>query len=218
MQNQFQMFGADMQMKVKNSCRNAKNRGWRISDKKELSADAKIILVLKNNQPLKAKAIWERAKINSSTFYRLCQVLITKGLIQRIGDEYALWNYVQSPNMWNRLQERLEKAGGHLIELKVNKLRLGDQHPVTGWYEKIYDEVVIIQGFLIPKGVVELEAAANLHVPNELSAGLVTRGNIDDGDTFDCQSRHYEICDCERVSDGFTTYRRAMLATYLCDK
>ena len=139
-------------------------------------------------------------------------------MIQRIGDEYALWNYVQSPNMWNRLQERLEKAGGHLIELKVNKLRLGDQDPVTGWYEKIYDKIVIIQAFLIPKGVMELEAAANLHVPNQLTASLVTQGNIDDGDTFDCQGRHYEICDCERVSDGIVTYKRAKLSTYLCDK
>ncbi len=193
------------------SCKNAKNRGTKSSDISKLGAQAEIILALKNSQPLKPKEICERTTVSSSAFYRNCHVLETKGLLQRIGDKFALWTYVNVPNMWERLVNRMIEAGGHLIELKVNKLRLGEQDSITGWYEKIYDKTIVIEGFLVSKGVKELEEAASFWVPNTFDAGLVTQGDVRDGDRFECQGIKYEIRDCCQVFDGITTYRKANL-------
>jgi DNA-binding MarR family transcriptional regulator len=131
-QKQFQLLVAGMQMDHKKSRITAKNVEWKVSDKKELCSETKIILVLRNKQPLGLQDICRRAKIDRSTFYRLCRVLKHHGLIKKINGKFALWYYTESTKLWERVQKRMREAGGLLIDLEVEKLRLGDRDPITG--------------------------------------------------------------------------------------
>src|SRR3990170_1979680 len=140
------MFVAGLQMNIKKSCKTANERGWKLSDQKTLSADARIIAALKEKPPQEVETICESAKINKSTFYRHYHLLESSGLIKKVNGKYALWNYAESLSLWDRKQQELQKAGGYLINLVVEKLELGERDPKTGWCKKIYDKKISVQG------------------------------------------------------------------------
>jgi len=116
-------------------------------------------------------------------------------------------------SLWDRLQQRLLAVGAPLIDLKIEKLELGDERdPITGWYETIYDKLLPVQGIIILKGAKELEAAASLHVPKEYLGFLLTQGNIEDGDRFLWRGKRYVIQEVEEVINGYEVgYRIAKL-------
>ena len=65
----------------------------RDSKKKNLGSDAKILVTLIKEQPLKKKDLIEKAGIVPSTFSRTEPLLLNYKAIKNINDEYCLFNY-----------------------------------------------------------------------------------------------------------------------------
>jgi transposase-like protein len=190
-----------------------KDTGYRMSDRRELCVEAKIIVALIKEQPQSVERLCRNAKVNRSSFYRVRRLLINEGILEEIDNKYALWNFVELQSLWDRLRQKLLVAGGSLIDLKIEKLELGDERdPITGWYETIYDKLLPVQGIIILKGAKELETAASLHVPKEYLGFLLTQGNVEEGDRFSWRSKRYVIQEVEEVIDGYDVgYRIAKL-------
>lgn len=186
---------------------------FKSSDAKKLSADAKIIIALMKRQPQKRLDLCKSAGIHPTTFSRVRRLLLNKGIIKETVNGYCLWNYIKPSSLWNRLQMKLQSVGGLLIDLKIEKLELGDKRdPITGWYETKYDKLLPVQGVIILKGAKELEAVASLHVPKEHLGFLLTQGNVEEGDRFSWQDKRYVIQEVEEVIDGYKLgYRIAKL-------
>ena len=193
-----------MQMGHKKSRIDAKNVEWRFSDQKELCSETKIILALKNRQPLEIQDICTSTKINKSTFYRHYRVLEHNDLIKRINGKFALWNYNEPQKTWERVQKRMLEAGGLLIDLEVEKLELGDRDPITGLFKKIFDKKVSVQGVLITKAAKELSEAAKVTIPDEYNAVLITTGSVDLGDRFKWQEFICTVWNADRIFEGNT--------------
>jgi len=202
MQNKFQLFVAGMQVDQKKNCKNAKNEEWKLSDQKKLGSEAKIIAVLKHNQPLEPENICKAAGIALSTFYRHFRVLERSKLVKKIDNKYALWDYEEVPNYWDVVQGRMLAAGGRPIKLEVEKLRLGDRDPITGWRKKIYDNKIVVDGVVIPRAATELIEAAKISIKEEYTAALITKGPIDLGDRFNWQEYVCEVWNKEKIYEG----------------
>ena len=85
----------------------AKRReGVRITYKKRLSADAKIIIALLRNQPQKRDDLCKNAGINVSTFYKVLPLLESEGIIKETEGGYALWFY---DTLESKVREALDK-------------------------------------------------------------------------------------------------------------
>lgn len=186
---------------------------FKSSDIKKLSADAKILIALTKQQPQKRLDLIKSAGIHPTTFSRIKRLLLNGGIIKETANGYSLFNYIEPTSLWNRLRLRLLAAGGPLIDLKIEKLELGDKRdPITGWYETKFDKLLPIQGVMILKGAKELEAAASLHVPKEHLGFLLTQGNVEEGDRFSWHGQRYVIQEVEKVIDGYELgYRVAKL-------
>lgn len=187
----------------KKDCNSANFLHYKSSDIKKLSADAKILIALTKQQPQKRLDLIKSAGIHPTTFSRIKRLLLNGGIIKETAHGYCLWNYIEPTSLWNRLRIKLQGAGGPLIDLKIEKLELGDKRdPITGWYETIFDKLLPVQGIIILKGAKELEAAASLHVPNEFLGFLLTQGSIVEGDRFLWHGKRYVIQEVEEVIDG----------------
>src|SRR4030042_521649 len=202
MQNKFQHFIAGMQVVQKKNCKNEKNEEWKLSDQKKLGSEAKIIAALKNKQPLEPENICKAAGIDLSTFYRHFRVLERSKLVKRIDNKYALWDYEEVPNYWDVVQGRMLAAGGRPIKLEVEKLRLGERDPITGWRRKIYDKKIVVDGVVIPRAATELIEAAKISIKEEYDAALITKGPVDSGDRFNWQEFICEVRDKEKIYEG----------------
>jgi len=199
-------------MDHRNSRKAANNRGWKVSDQKELSADTRIINALRGKAPQGMTSICEKANINKSTFYRYRHLLVGNGLMKEIDGKYALWDYEESPSLWSRKQQELQKAGGYLIKLKVEKLRLGSRDPKTGWCEKIFDTTILVQGVMILKGAIELEALARINFSGENVAALLTQDDVEEDDRLKWQDIGYVVTKVVKIIEGYNpSYRIAYL-------
>jgi len=90
-----------------------RNKGTLISHRRKLSSDAKLIVALLNKQPQKMDELCERAGMHFTTFYRVCPLLESQGIIKETKDGYALWTYseieetvVEAVNQWKSLAFR----------------------------------------------------------------------------------------------------------------
>lgn len=201
-------------MNIKKGCKTANQRGWKLSDQKALSADARIIASLKEKPPQDVDTICESAKIHKSTFYRDYHVLESSGLIKKVNGKYALWNYVESPSLWDRVQKKLGEAGGCLINLEVEKHEVSKPDPKTGPLEGEYVRVISIKGVMIFKGAKDLQTAASLSIPDRYYAFLFTQGSVDCKDRLRWQGKYYEVETIEEVFEKQDlSYRIAKLVT-----
>ena len=189
-------------MVQKKNCNNAKNTEWKVSDQKELGSEAKIIAVLRKNQPLEPINICKAAKIDLSTFYRHYRVLEHHTLVKKIGDKYALWYYNETPNLWERVQARMLAVGGRPIKLEVEKLRLGEQDPITGWFKQIYDKKIVVEGVVISRAARELLEAAKITIEDEYNLALITNGPVDLGDRFVWQDCVCKVWNSAKIYEG----------------
>jgi len=191
----------------------AYSKHFKSSDIKKLSTDARILIALIKRQPQKRLDLCKSARIHPTTFSRLKRLLTNEGIIKESASGYSLWNYNELPSLWDCLRQKLLVAGGPLIDLKIEKLELGDERdPITGWYETIYDKLLPVQGIIILKGARQLETAASLHVPKECLGFLLTQGNVEEGDRFSWRGKRYVIQEVEEVIDGYEVgYRIAKL-------
>lgn len=201
-------------MTNKKSCGSANERGWKQSDQKKLGADALIIASLKDKQPQTIESICKSAGIDKSTFYRHSHILESSGLVKKVNGKYALWYYNTSPSLWDRLVAGLQKHRAPLISLEIEKLRLGDQDSITGWYEPIFDRKITVQGIIILKSANELKAASGVRFPEDSDAVLLTQGAVDLGDRFKWGKQGYVVKNFENVHDGYAlSYRVFHLKT-----
>ena len=201
-------------MSRRNSRKTENNTDWKTSDQKKLGSEAMIISVLKDKEPLSARAISKLARINLSTFYRHFKVLEKSRILKRVGDKFALWNYVENP--WDRVKDRVFAVGGRLVSVEVEKLRLGKRDPVTGWCETIYDKKIVAEGAVINKGEKELLEAAKVVIPDNYNLAFLTNSAVDLGDRFVWQEFMCKVWNEDKIYQGNTlSYRVTYLVTSL---
>ena len=77
---------------------------YKVSHKKTLPAEVKIIQCLREDQPLKVDELCKKARISRTTFYHVRPVLINEGIIKETEKgRYALADY-------DMLSEKVEEA------------------------------------------------------------------------------------------------------------
>lgn len=81
----------------------------RKSQKKDLGSDAKILVTLIKEQPLKKKDLIKKARIDPSTFSRAEPLLLDTKAIKIVDNEYCLSNYDEKKEDMNELFLRYEK-------------------------------------------------------------------------------------------------------------
>jgi hypothetical protein len=207
----------------KKVCEPASSELYKNSDAKSLGADAKIIIALLKQQPLKRIELCEKASINESTFSRYKRLLLNKGVLKESEQGFSLWYYKESWSLWDILLERLQEANGRLTKLTLETPIRREKNPVTGRYEDIY-ESVNIEGVIILKGATKLEDTlyrSSRYDCNAFSltgvpcAFLVTQFPIKEGDRFMWKNKTYDVYDVEQFFDGETlSYTVSKLTTY----
>ena len=199
----------------KKDCTPANFLPYKSGDIKKLGGGMKILIALINGQPLKRVDLCEKAGVDPSTFSRYKRLLLNNRVIKETAYGYSLNNFIEQNTLWNRIRQSCLNVGGPLINFKVQKLELGDQDPITGWFEKNYDNVVSIQGIIIPKGAKELKAAASVYISDGYSAFLLTQGSVDEADRLIWQEKKYEVKDIEEIFDGNTLSYRIIKLVFL---
>ena len=190
-------------MNIDENCKAANCRSYKQSDKRVLSAEAKVIVALIKKQPQKRDDLCRSATIDTSTFYRIRRLLMNKGIIEETEKGYALWFYSETRSLWDRLKYKLEEMGGNLVDLKVDKFELSDtRDPITGWRKKRYTKSSI-KGIMILRGALELVAAAGIYIAREYDAVLLTADPIEDMDRLWWKSKLYEVKNVEERYDGY---------------
>jgi hypothetical protein len=207
----------------KKVCEPANSQLYKSSDSKGLGADAKIILALLKQQPLKRIELCEKANINESTFSRYKRLLINKGIINETNRGFSLWYYKESPSLWDTVYGELQKVGGHLTSVKLERLLLTEKNvPDLGFgsYRK-YGYPESIEGIIILKGAVALERALGIGLPyeykfyatNRPSGGFfVTPDSVKREDHFVWADKIFEVDYTEQFFDGeILSFTLAML-------
>jgi len=92
---------------------------YRLSHRRELSADARVIIALMRKQPQKLEDLCKSAGIHRSTFYRLRPLLTAEGILRETGRGYTLWPYTE-------LDERVERALEEYKEMGYRQVALSD--------------------------------------------------------------------------------------------
>jgi len=95
-------------MKGKNSCRTPYDRPHKMSDKRKLSSDAKVIIQLMKRQPQKPKDLSRSAGIDISSVYRMLRMLVNNGLLKETDKGYALWFYKDFENKMDTYLQHLK--------------------------------------------------------------------------------------------------------------
>jgi hypothetical protein len=184
----------------------ASSRHFKSSDVKKLSVDARIIIALLKQQPQKRVDLCKNAGIHPSSFSR-CKRLL-EGVIKETQDGFCLWNFTKPMTLWERLQSRLREAGGLLIDLEIEELKLGERDPRTGWCKKLYEKTHPVKGIIVLSGAEELEAAAKISVPSEYLGLLLTDGAVRAGDRFQWRGNLYVLQEVETILEGYEVSHR----------
>ncbi len=160
----------------KEVCEPANSQYYKASDTKSLGADAKIIIALLKQQPLKRVEICQRANINESTFSRYKRLLVNQKIIKESNQGFSLWFYIESPTLWDTMYSALQKEGGNLTRVKLERL-LKDRKAYGAHLDDDYGEHISIEGVIIFKGASKLEQALCSCLPNNFSFyGINTSG------------------------------------------
>ena len=192
----------------KKVCEPANSQHYKASDAKGLGADAKIIIALLKQQPLKRIELCEKANINESTFSRYKRLLLNNGLMKESNKGFSLWFYNESPSLWDTIYGELQKVGGNLTKVKLERL-LKERKDYLGHRDgETYVEPVSIEGVIILKGAAKLEQALRKGLPNEYSFyGINTSGGyfvtpelVKRGDRLTLKDR---IVEADYVQDFF---------------
>ena len=205
----------------KKVCEPANTQHYKASDAKGLGADAKIILALLKKQPLKRIELCEKANINESTFSRYKRLLLNQGILKESNQGFSLWFQNETPKLWDTVYGELQKVGGHLTEVKLERLLVERKDYVGRMPNEIYNNPVSIEGVIILKGAAKLEQALRLGLPNEykfyahnkpLGGFFVTPVSVKRGDRFVWSDKMFEADYVEQFFDGETlSYTLAML-------
>jgi sugar-specific transcriptional regulator TrmB len=91
----------------------------KISHKKDLSADAKLIIALIRKQPQTKDALCKSAGIHLSTFYRILFLLKERGIIKETEGEFALWTYIELEKDIEKVLDKFEETSS---EITLNKI------------------------------------------------------------------------------------------------
>jgi len=185
----------------KEDCGSANFEDYKKSDITKLGAGAKILIALIKGQPLKRIDLCKNTGIDESTFNRYKRFLLNERIIKKTPKGYCLYGFNDLSSYWDRVQKNCLEAGGSLIDLKAQKLELGDQNPISGHYETNYNPISI-QGIMIHRGAIELKAAASVLIPDAYSAFLLTQASILEGDRLSWRDDLYEVKDLEEIFDG----------------
>jgi hypothetical protein len=183
-------------------CESAGFSHYKQSDKKGLGADAKIIIALRKEQPLRRVELCKKAGVSVSNFSRCRRLLLNEKVIKETSNGYCLSDFVERVTLWDKVQQDCLNANGHPVVLTLYLLELGERHPITGWYKPIYDKEFAIKGIMILKGAIELQKAASLTIPKEYSAFLLTQALVHMSDRLLWRATYYEIKDFDEVFDG----------------
>lgn len=171
------------------------------SDIKKLGVDARIIIALIKEQPLKRVALCRKAGINASSFGRCKRLLLNKKVIKETSNGYSLYNFVERPSLWDRVKKKCLEAGGPLIDLTLERLVLGEEQGPYGHYP-ISFESEFIKGVIIPRGALELAVAASVTVLDNYSAFILTQTCVDKGDHVIWRDYLYEVKTVDEIYDG----------------
>ena len=195
---------------MKKVCEPANSQPYKASDAKGLGADAKIIIALLNQQPLKRLELCEKANINESTFSRYKRLLLNQGILKESNQGFSLWFYNESPSLWDTMYSALQKAGGHLTRVNLERLLKERRDYVVRSDDETYLEPVSIEGIVILKGASKLEQALRTGLPNEFSfygintsgGYFVTTESIKRGDRFSWSDKIIEVDFVNQFFDG----------------
>ncbi len=207
----------------KEVCESANSQHYKASDAKGLGADAKIIIALLKQQPLKRLELCEKANINESTFSRYKRLLLNQGILKESNQGFSLWFQIEIPKLWDTMYDQLQKVGGHLTEVKLERLTVERKPYVAYMPNETYKTPVLAKGVIILKGAVELERALVLGLPHEykfyvrnrpLGGFFVTPVLMKRGDRFAWDNKIFEVDSTEHFFDGENlSYTLAMLKT-----
>jgi hypothetical protein len=182
-------------------CETANSELYKFSDAKGLGADAKIIIALLKQQPLKRIELCEKANINESTFSRYKRLLLNRGILKETAQGFSLWYYRESQSLWDVVFGELQKVGGHLTKVKLERILVEREGYAKGSNE-VYVNPVWVEGVIILKGAAKLERALRLGLPNEYKTSahhipdggfFVTPISLKRGDRFSWSDKIFEI-------------------------
>jgi len=82
----------------------------KLSHKKRLSADAKLITALMSKQPQTRDELCKNTGFHRSTFYRIRLLLEERGIIKETEGGFALWTYIELEKSIENTLDKLEKT------------------------------------------------------------------------------------------------------------
>lgn len=94
----------------------------RRSQKAFLGSDAQVLKALIEQQPLTKREIIQSTKISESTFSRVEPLLLREELIKKVGDAYALFNYVNADDVLEEVFRKYKENEhfGHTLDEVAN--------------------------------------------------------------------------------------------------
>jgi hypothetical protein len=196
---------------MKKVCEPANSQPYKASDAKGLGADAKIIIALLKQQPLKRIDLCKKANINESTFSRYKRLLLNQGILKESPQGFSLWYYKESPSLWDTVYDELQKVGGRLTEVKLERLLVERKDFVGRVPNEVYVNPVSVHGIIIFKGAAKLEQALFLGLPNGYKINtyaspgngyFVTPTSVKRGDRFIWSDKIIEVDFVKQFFDG----------------
>lgn len=208
----------------KKDCEPANSELYKTSDAKGLGADAKIIIALLKQQPLKRIELCKKANINESTFSRYKRLLSNKGILKESDQGVSLWFYNVSLSLWDTMYNELQKVGGQLTTVQLWRLeRDKDAPPIWKCSPHQYETptTTSIEGIIILRGAAKLEQALRLGLPSEYktytvnkpSGGyFVTKASLKSEDLLTWLDKEFKVDYCQQFFEGLTlSFTLAML-------
>jgi len=193
-------------------CKSAAVESFKSSDKKRLSADAKIIIALIKKQPQKRLDLCKSAGMHPASFSRVRRLLENRGIVRKTATGYVLWYYVEPKNLWSKLLQEFEKLGCSLTRIAIQKATYTGRDPETGWMQFNYDTKSSIEGIMILKDAIELIAlvrSREIFLHDEYVGAVLTCDMIELKDRVSWADKVYEVWDVEERlnNDNSLAYR-----------
>ena len=188
----------------KKGCKDANFEPYKMSDAKDFGADAKIIITLLRKQPQKRLELCKNARINPTTFSRYKRRFINRDILKEGDKGFSLWFFKEVASLWDSLVEKMKNAGGHLIDIQIERFSLGNRDLKTGWPEIIYDQVISTKGFIVFRGATKLENVLKLHIPRKHFVSFVVPVSTEKGERITYMNKIYNVEDREQFFDGET--------------
>jgi hypothetical protein len=177
----------------------------KMSDKRKLCVEAKIIFALMKDQPQSVEKLCRNAKVDRSSFYRVRRLLINEGILKEIDTKYALWNFVELQSLWDRLQTDIKRVKGDSTEMNMHKASYVGRDKKTGWRMFRYDANGKTEGFMILKNAVRLVSAIRpygIYFGGEYDGVFLTKNLLEWKDRLILDERLFEVGDVEELLDG----------------